>query len=790
MAAEAEGARLHSNPATRAAKAPDANGLATLAKLAASSFEGVERELRAEIAQLQTSLLHHQVALGASAQGICVFDAEERLVLSNRRYAEIYRLAPEQIRPGMALREIVELRVAAGTYADAAANDYLSFCTANNLAEQELIWTAKLQDGRTIQMRHQPIAGGGWVGTHEDVTNIEAEYGAANERLSLQALIDKLPDNLWVKDINSRFVIANQITATRMGIAKPADLIGKTDLELLPHEIAQKFYDDEQRIVRTGESMTDMEEFAWGIKQAISTTKVPLRNERNEIFGVAGISRDITERKLADTLRAGQAKILEMIAMSAPLDKVLEHIVHLLESQLNGGVAAVLLLDETETKLRLGAAPSLPDAYAKGIEGALVGPKMGPCGTAAYRRETVIVADVMTDPLWEDYRELGIKHSLRACWSTPILSSQGAVIGVFAVYAKEPCQPTATEMRLFDIATHTAGIAIERKMAEDRIQFMVNHDSLTGLPNRALLEDRLSQAILHARRDDRWVTALFTDIDNFKLVNDSLGHNAGDELLRTIARRMSESIRATDTVVRLGGDEFVIVLSDRPKNADGVSQTVRKLQATINEPIHLDGRNVTITASIGIANYPDDGVTVDALLGNADAAMYRAKEIGRGNFQFYTPELNAKVHGKFLMQEELRNAVVQHQFVLHYQPQVDLRTGRIFAVEALVRWNHPRLGLVAPITFIPMAEETGLIVPIGDWVLNEACRQNRAWQNAGLPPMRVCVNVSARQFKEKNLVARVDSALTQNDLEAKYLEIEVTESLIRAYPVNADTHYI
>ena len=404
---------------------------------------------------------------------------------------------------------------------------------------------------------------------------------------------------------------------------------------------------------------------------------------------------------------------------------------------------------------------------------------MGPCGAAAYRRQTIIVTDVMTDPLWEDYKERGIEYGLRACWATPILSSQGAVIGVFVVYAKKPCEPTEAEMRLFNIATHTAGIAIERKLTEDRIQFMANHDALTGLPNRALLEDRLSQAILHARRDDRWVTALFTDIDNFKFVNDSLGHNAGDELLKTIAKRMSECIRATDTVVRLGGDEFVIVLSDQPKNADTISQTVRKLQAAISAPIRLEGHDVTVTVSTGIASYPDAGDDVETLLGNADAAMYRAKEIGRDNFQFYTPELNTKVHSKFLLQEELRAAVARSEFVLHYQPQVDLRSGSVFAVEALVRWNHPRLGLVPPLKFIPIAEESGLIVPIGDWVLNEACRQNKTWQDSGLPPIAVCVNVSARQFKEeKDLVTRVVDALKESRLEAKYLELELTESLI------------
>jgi predicted signal transduction protein with EAL and GGDEF domain len=230
--------------------------------------------------------------------------------------------------------------------------------------------------------------------------------------------------------------------------------------------------------------------------------------------------------------------------------------------------------------------------------------------------------------------------------------------------------------------------------------------------------------------------------------------------------------------VRLGGDEFVIVLSDQPKTADSISQTVQKIQSAIAAPVRLEGHDLRVTSSLGVATYPDDGVDADTLLANADAAMYRAKDVGRDNFQFYTPELNTKVHEKFLLQEELRNAVARCEFVLHYQPQVDLRTGRVFAVEALVRWNHPKLGVIAPIKFIPIAEETGLIAPIGDWVLNEACRQNKAWQNAGLPPMAVCVNVSARQFKEKNLAARVASALQKSGLDGEYLELEVTESLI------------
>ncbi len=765
-------------PVERTAKASETDGLATLAKLATESRDVVMDDRDATIAQLLAQARRHEAVFNAVAQGICCYDPEDRVILSNRRFAEIYRLAPEQICPGATLREIVELRVAAGT-CETAADDYLSFCVANHFTKEAIVWQTALSDGRLLQMRREPMPGGGCVVTYDDITELKAARAAANERLSLQALIDRLPDNLWVKDVNSRFVIANQVTATRMGIAGPAELAGKTDLELLSPEIARKFFADEQEIIRTGQPMIDKEEFVF--KTWISTTKVPLRNDRNEIFGVAGISRDITERKLADALREGQAQILEMIAMSAPLGDVLERLVLLIESQFKGILASVQLLDETGTRLRHGAAPSLPDSYNKAIDGASIGPNAGSCGTSAYRREPVFVADVMTDPRWEDYKDLAAEHGLRSCWSTPILSHKGKILGTFAIYASEVREPAEVEAGLaglIDVATRIAGIAIERKQAEDRIHFMANHDALTGLPNRALLNDRLSQAILYAQRYDRWVTALFVDLDNFKFINDSLGHNAGDELLKTVARRMVSCIRATDTVVRIGGDEFVIVLFDQPKDVDVISEIVRKIQSAIAEPVRLEGHDLSVTSSIGIANYPNDGVDTDALLANADAALYRAKDVGRDNFQFYTSELNAKVHEKFLLQEELRNAVARSELVLHYQPQVDLRTGRVFALEALVRWRHPKLGLVPPIKFIPMAEGSGLIVPIGNWVLREACRQNKAWQDAGLPPVVVGVNVSARQFREKTLVAQVASVLKESRLEAKYLELEVTESVI------------
>ncbi|UVK37532.1 EAL domain-containing protein [Mesorhizobium sp. AR10] len=764
----------------KASEASEAANLTALAKLAIASYETLERDLRATIATLEAQALRFETAIDNISQGICFFDADERLILCNRRYAEIYRIAPEQLQPGLTLSEIVERRVVAGTAA-LAADAYLALARSINASKASRVWTAKLADGRTIQICNQPMADGSWVATHEDITELTVNRQIVDERISLQALIDWVPDYLWVKDTESRFIVVNRALAVDSGRDKTSDMIGLTDFDLHAPELAQKFRLIEQRVLRSGQPLIDEEEFfvdASGAGKWLSSTKVPLRNVQNDIFGLVGIAHDITARKQADVLRNGQAHILEMIATSAPLEDVLDHLMRLVESQLTGIIGSVLLLDKDGTHLRHGAAPGLAKDYTALIDGIAVGPKVGSCGTAVYRREPVIVADIMRDPLWEDYRELVAPYGYRSCWSTPILAHQGAVIGVFAMYSMTVREPIEAETRLIEFTTRIAGIAIERKLAEDQIHFMANHDVLTGLPNRALLEDRLSQAVLYAQRYDRWVTVVFIDLDNFKLVNDTLGHNAGDVLLKTVASRMVECVKATDTVVRLGGDEFVIVLFDQPTNADLIAETLQKIRTAIAEPVHIGKHRLRTTASIGIANYPKDGTSPDTLLANADAAMYRAKEFGRDNFQFYAPEFNTRAHEKFVLQEELRNALAHSEFTLLYQPQVDLRSGHVFAVEALLRWQHPTRGMVAPTAFIPTAEETSLIVPIGDWVLHEACRQNKAWQHAGLPPMTVCVNVSARQFRERNLVDRVVNALTESGLEARYLELEVTESLI------------
>jgi diguanylate cyclase (GGDEF)-like protein/PAS domain S-box-containing protein len=603
----------------------------------------------------------------------------------------------------------------------------------------------------------------------------------AQERVSLQALVDSVPDYLWVKDVDSAFVVANKAVSDDNRTPDRTSLIGLTDFALHPRERAQKFFDAEQSVVRTGQAVVDLEEMivnTEGATRWLLTTKTPLRDKSGEIIGVVGISRDITQRKRDDALRAGEAQILEMIAMNAPLEDVLDRLMRVAEAQLEGVHCSTLLLDRSGTRLRDGAGPSLDPAYRRLIDGTPIGPNVGSCGTAIYRRQSVIVSDIESDPLWADYRDLVRPYGYRSCWSTPILSHQGAALGAFAMYSKEARRPSAAELRMVAAATRLAGIAIERRQAEERIQFMANHDALTGLPTRGLLEDRLQQAMHFAERYDRWASVAFIDIDDFKQINDSLGHGAGDELLKIVARRLADCVRPTDTVARLGANEFAVVIADQPKSRELVNRSVQRLREAIAAPIAIAGHHLQATCSIGLANYPKDGADVEAMLANAGSAMYRAKETGRDNIQFYTPELNGKAHEKFLLQEELRAALKREEFTLLYQPQVDLRSGRIFAVEALIRWRHPELGLVPPDKFIPAAEESGLIVAIGDWVLRAAARQNKAWQEAGLAPIAVSVNVSARQFREKNWVSRVVEALKESRLAAQYLELELTESLI------------
>ena len=317
----------------------------------------------------------------------------------------------------------------------------------------------------------------------------------------------------------------------------------------------------------------------------------------------------------------------------------------------------------------------------------------------------------------------------------------------------------------------------DRKEAEARIQFLAHHDTLTGLPNRVLLMDRLEFILASARRREARVGVLFIDLDNFKTVNDSLGHAAGDSLLRQVASRIEGALRSVDVVSRLGGDEFLVVLPDLESEQAPVA-VAEKLLAVVSEPVTLEGQVLSVSPSIGIAVFPRDGTTADTLIRNADAAMYLAKDRGRSNFQFFSERLSQTAFNTLSLESRLREAIRDEAFVLHYQPQVRVDTGRLVGVEALIRWPQKDGPPVMPNDFIPIAEQRGLIMPIGAWALRQACRQNRMWQLAGLPRVPVAVNLSAIQFKQRNLIAEVEKVLDDTGLDAAWLEFELTESML------------
>jgi diguanylate cyclase (GGDEF)-like protein/PAS domain S-box-containing protein len=323
-----------------------------------------------------------------------------------------------------------------------------------------------------------------------------------------------------------------------------------------------------------------------------------------------------------------------------------------------------------------------------------------------------------------------------------------------------------------------------RKAAEERLEQLAQFDSVTGLANRNLLRERLEHAIVQSRRRRRGAGVLYVDLDGFKLVNDTHGHHVGDELLRHVGRRLQECVRRDDTVARLGGDEFAVVIADlaRPDDAALVAQ---KFLDAFAAPFDLGGRETFITASIGVATFPNDGESAEALLKCADIAMYRAKESSRNTFCFYTAELNARAASKLQLNSDLRRALERGEFQLHYQPKVRLENGQMIGMEALLRWQHAQRGMVTPLEFIPALEDSGLIVPVGDWVIGEACRQLAAWSRAGLQPLPVAVNLSARQFRRRDLDRVIKDVLAEHALSPAMLELEITESCLMEDPKDA-----
>jgi diguanylate cyclase (GGDEF)-like protein/PAS domain S-box-containing protein len=489
------------------------------------------------------------------------------------------------------------------------------------------------------------------------------------------------------------------------------------------------------------------------------------------------VIRDITARRLAEDLQATQNRILSMITGGAALPQILETLAKLVEAGSGSGLCSIQLMNDAGTALYASVASSLPQSYCDAIERSVIGPGNASFGAAAFHQEPVITADIEADPRWETLRGVALRHGFRACASWPILGRNNKVLGVISMYYGAPQAPSARDRQLVGIATNLAGVAIENKESEDRILFLAHYDEMTALPNRALFNQVLNHAMEVARRHQKKMAVLFVDLDRFKIINDTFGHVAGDKTLQEIADRMRGCLRKADTVARMGGDEFYILLEELVE-VEYAAAVAQKVLNEASRPFYIDEQECHLTASIGIAVYPDDGSDALTLLKNADIAMYRAKADGKNGYQFYSASKNIHTIGRLALESQLRRAIENREFVLHYQPKVDLASGRIAGVEALVRWQHPDLGLLSPNYFIPLAEETRLIVPLGKLVLRTACRDARVINARAGRPVPVAVNMSPRQIEDKGFLDELKDTLAEAGLEPYLLHLEITESMV------------
>jgi diguanylate cyclase (GGDEF)-like protein/PAS domain S-box-containing protein len=454
------------------------------------------------------------------------------------------------------------------------------------------------------------------------------------------------------------------------------------------------------------------------------------------ILGVVGVSRDITERKRAEAaLRRSEEQF----------------------RQLAGNIPQVFWITDVHHRETIYISPAAAVLTGRPLQGLLDWPRELIRSVHPEDRRRVYEARKAAAHAGYDQTYRVVRPDGTTRWvndrAFPVMDENG---------------------NLYRIAGITEDVT-DRKLAEERLRQLAHYDVLTDLPNRVLFYDRLRQVLAQAKRSQWTVAVMFVDLDRFKNVNDTLGHAVGDQLLRQVSERLSGAVRSGDTVGRLGGDEFAIVLSNLA-SAQDASIVAQKLMASFNEPFKLQGADFYVTASIGITLYPDDATEQEILLRNADAAMYRAKEIGRNNYQFYRSEMNARALELLSMESDMRRAFDREEFLLHYQPKASLADGRIVGVEALLRWQHPERGLVTPADFMHVLEDTGLIVRVGERVVNAVCRQIRSWQADGIDPVPVAINLSAREFAAKDLAGVMTRILGGHGVDPSLIELEITES--------------
>jgi diguanylate cyclase (GGDEF)-like protein/PAS domain S-box-containing protein len=680
-------------------------------------------------------------AINHMTQGLVMFDGAQRIALRNRRYCELYGLSPEVVKPGLSFRDLLTLRRKSGSLFEKV--DDVFDRVAENLGQgrvHSIIRPAK--NGRLVRIASEPLEGGGWVATHEDVTERQqllevrerAEALAREKSAQLDAALNNMAHGLCLYDADGRVIVFNRRYCELMG-EDGNDLLGRLLVDVL------------RRRAASGEVLPDPEKFVASILASvrageIASVEVPGANNRIlrvvrhpiKTGGWVATFEDITEQRHAEQERDRNRAFLDLIINNVP--------------------SAIFVKRANDRRYVLvnGAGERFWGISRENM--------IGKTAEEVFPAEEALRIAARDDEL------------LRS--SQPIFDEREIVTPAGESRVIFSRRITFWDQR--DQALYVLGVVddvTERKLAEARIARLAHYDPLTDVPNRTLFRELLVRELSFVRRGAK-LAVLYLDLDYFKNINDTLGHQAGDELLKEVAQRIRGCLNEGDLIARLGGDEFAVVRTglQHPKEAEAFAQQLR--DAVAGHTYHLKGHQTGSDLSVGIALAPEDGLEIDELLNHADLALYGAKAEGRGSYRYYEPEMNARMKRRRSLEVDLRSALPKNEFVLYYQPILDLETGTIAGCEALLRWRHPQRGMVLPAEFVPVAEETGLINSIGEWVLKQACSDATEWPSS----VRVAVNVSPTQFRNSALPLVVVGALAESGLAAQRLELEITESVL------------
>lgn len=489
----------------------------------------------------------------------------------------------------------------------------------------------------------------------------------------------------------------------------------------------------------------------------------------------------IDDRAVQNQLLSLQNRILEdMVKGVVDFQRLLDRLCLCAEELAPGAVATIMLLDSGHNRLFVEAGPSASAQLIKDLSGLTPSSNTGSCSNAVFTGQPTYVANTHVESEWSKVRSIANRYQIDACWSHPVLSS-GKVVGSFALSNSEPSSPNEFQKNLLAVCANMVALILQQRKQQDALWAAAHHDALTGLPNRLLLDKHLQHAIRNADRTGKRLAVLFIDMDNFKDINDSYGHDFGDQVLLAVTTRIRQVLRQGDIVARHGGDEFILLLENFADKLD-INNIAKKILLSFQAPLDIQGKTITSRFSIGISVYPDDATDSHGLLQNADIAMYQAKTQGKNSIQYFEQKLADRIYGKVRMEQRLRDALMHHELELYYQPQYRGDSDTIDSMEALLRWNHPVKGQLLPADFLPVAEQSQLIAEISLYVFDQACRQIRRWLDLGLQVPRVSINFPSSMLKE-NFVNELANLLEATGCPGNCLEIEITELLVMSQGV-------